>query len=375
MKIKIIGILVCMLLIGTLLPASATVCLQSNLLPHLFGKTLYVGGSGPGNYSSIQDAIDNASDGDTIFVFNGTYGLAHSTIRVYKSINLIGENKVNTIINGTSIWVNVSEVMISSFTLQNNSPILLISSNNITITNNILNNTVGITMFYSDNNIFSENTFFNCGLLLWGYNNLVYNNTVNGKPLVYLESTTDKIIDDAGQVILVDCANVTINNLEISKADYAIQLYECSNCYLIENKLSNNAVGMFIANSTSNTILGNICLNNWMGSILIYAENNNISENHFENDVLNVALQGSNNNLFSKNNFIFKLSFFYIIRHFRKSVFLLDSDNKWDGNYWNRARVLPVRIWGMKTIRLFIYHNIPSLDIDWHPAKVPYDIY
>lgn len=34
---------------------------------------LYVGGSGQGNYSTIQSAIDNASSGDTVFVFNGTY--------------------------------------------------------------------------------------------------------------------------------------------------------------------------------------------------------------------------------------------------------------------------------------------------------------
>jgi hypothetical protein len=32
------------------------------------GNTLYVGGSGPNNYSKIQDAIDNASGRDTIFV-------------------------------------------------------------------------------------------------------------------------------------------------------------------------------------------------------------------------------------------------------------------------------------------------------------------
>ena len=31
-------------------------------------KTLYVGGIGPENYTSIQDAVDNASEGDTIFV-------------------------------------------------------------------------------------------------------------------------------------------------------------------------------------------------------------------------------------------------------------------------------------------------------------------
>ena len=33
------------------------------------GNTLYVGGSGPENYSRIQDAVDNASMGDTIFVY------------------------------------------------------------------------------------------------------------------------------------------------------------------------------------------------------------------------------------------------------------------------------------------------------------------
>jgi hypothetical protein len=37
------------------------------------GDILYVGGSGEGNYSTIQDAVDNASDGDTVFVYNGTY--------------------------------------------------------------------------------------------------------------------------------------------------------------------------------------------------------------------------------------------------------------------------------------------------------------
>jgi hypothetical protein len=34
------------------------------------GKTLYVGGDGDGNYTRIQDAIDNASDEDTVFVYD-----------------------------------------------------------------------------------------------------------------------------------------------------------------------------------------------------------------------------------------------------------------------------------------------------------------
>jgi hypothetical protein len=35
------------------------------------GNILYVGGGGPGNYTKIQDAINNAINGDTIFVFSG----------------------------------------------------------------------------------------------------------------------------------------------------------------------------------------------------------------------------------------------------------------------------------------------------------------
>ena len=85
--------------------------------------TLYVGGSGPGNYSTIQLAIDDANDGDTVFVYNGTY---HENIFIYKSINLIGENRYNTTIDGDtggSIYhimdISNSSVTIKNFTIQN----------------------------------------------------------------------------------------------------------------------------------------------------------------------------------------------------------------------------------------------------------------
>ena len=37
------------------------------------GTTLYVGGNGLGNYSNIQNAINNASDGYIVFVYAGIY--------------------------------------------------------------------------------------------------------------------------------------------------------------------------------------------------------------------------------------------------------------------------------------------------------------
>jgi hypothetical protein len=55
-----------------------------------FSTTLYVGGTGPGNYTSIQSAINDATSGDTVFVYSGTY---YENIVIDVSINLIGENK------------------------------------------------------------------------------------------------------------------------------------------------------------------------------------------------------------------------------------------------------------------------------------------
>jgi len=79
--------------------------------------TLYVGGVGPGNYTQIQDAIDNASNGDTVYVYNGWY---NENVLVNKKINLIGESVANTVIrcssgHGIKIaanWVNISEFIV-----------------------------------------------------------------------------------------------------------------------------------------------------------------------------------------------------------------------------------------------------------------------
>ena len=64
------------------------------------GSTLYVGGTGGGNYSTIQAAVNAANPGDTVFVFddNAPY-FEHITIN--KTINLIGEDRNTTIINGS----------------------------------------------------------------------------------------------------------------------------------------------------------------------------------------------------------------------------------------------------------------------------------
>jgi len=96
-KIFILGITLCFVL-TSIIVFDDTMDL-TDVQAQLTGRNiLYVGGSGPGNYSHIQDAIDNASSGDTVFVYNGTY---HESVVVSKAINLMGEDRETSIINGS----------------------------------------------------------------------------------------------------------------------------------------------------------------------------------------------------------------------------------------------------------------------------------
>jgi hypothetical protein len=69
---KCVAMGIIFLFVGTCIPAVEQDTEEQSLLTSS-GSWLYVGGSGPGNYTRIQDAVDNASDGDTVFVFDGTY--------------------------------------------------------------------------------------------------------------------------------------------------------------------------------------------------------------------------------------------------------------------------------------------------------------
>ena len=98
-KILLIGLV--LLFLGTYIaPSVAIDNVKKSPNPIGSEKTLYVGGSGPGNYTKIQEAIDNSSDGDTVFVFIGTY---FENIRIDRDINLIGENKETTIIDAKGV--------------------------------------------------------------------------------------------------------------------------------------------------------------------------------------------------------------------------------------------------------------------------------
>jgi len=324
--------------------------------PRLDGTWWYVGGSGPNNYTKIQDAIDNASDGDTVFVFNGTY---IGYVIINKAIHLLGEDKYTTNIIGYfayTLSIIADSVYMSGFTIQydrcQGEGVRIDSSYN-TFTNNIIdipndrvrvfghnntisNNIIKNTYLYitSDDNIISGNSFMNFyhdsiindyyGIYLmdcWDTiisnnsfvnsgvfislenicNNFVTNNVVNGKPLLYRSGESNLVLDDdAGQIILVNCSNITVKNQEISNTTVGIQIAESKSCLLTSNIITGDHYGICIT-GRDNIVRNNDITNNQYG-IEVSGENNTLKENTISNNHLSIYLDdASDNNTISEN--------------------------------------------------------------------------
>jgi hypothetical protein len=160
-------ILILFLIIGLIvIPSSGDVLINKTSIINLNGTTLYVGGDGPGNYTSIQDAIDDANPGDTVFVYNDSSPY-NENVKVDKMINLIGEDRNTTIIDGVepintvAISCGVDNAVISGFTItgdDNVNGIRICSDNNIIRENKIVFNDIGIDIgIDADNNIIKNN--------------------------------------------------------------------------------------------------------------------------------------------------------------------------------------------------------------------------
>lgn len=210
----------------------ATNCYKKSIF--LFSETLYVGGTGPNNYTKIQDAIDNASNGDTIYVYTGNY---YEHIIITKEINLIGETKEQTIIIGNKtnnvITVQANNIKIMDFTIKNGQiGIYIVDSLNFTIIKNlILDNLEGIGTLNSSYGLISSN--------------IIKNNGFEG-------------INPVGSTQLV-----------ISK-----------------NYIENSIEGIFLSSSNYNTIYGNTIRDHVYGLEAASSSNNNkiYHNNLFDND-------------------------------------------------------------------------------------------
>ncbi len=219
--------------------------------------------------------------------------------------NTISNNYLGVYLYGVYLDSS-SNILSGNIISYNGYGVFLKNSSNNTIAGNTIskNNLTGVFIdFSSNNNTITGNTFISNGLLIaWSYNNTVENNTVNGKPLVYVENQRDVAITDAGQVIAVNSQNITIRNLNLSFTYVGVEFWNVSNSR-VENCTisSNNGYGIYLEFSIGNTITGNTISDNNRGVSLRSSSSNILSGNTISNNKYGVSIEYSCNNIFIYN--------------------------------------------------------------------------
>ena len=258
------------------------------------GDILYVGGSGPNNYTTIQSAINNANNGDTVFVYDDRSPY-YECIEIDKSINLIGENRDTTIIDGSNIGdvvkVTANEVNISGFKITNckeNYYGIRVgrATNHITITDNIISQNYRGIFFRGEYSTVSNNLFVynsNNGILMNSDYSIIHGNrfTQNGGKGIYLNDhnyneITSNFFCSMRSGIWLRCegGHIEFNQIKnniIINTDYAIYMrgnsrggqWRCRNNWISENYIANNNMGIYLTDYTyDNHVDHNNVINN-----------------------------------------------------------------------------------------------------------------
>jgi len=322
------------------------------------GNTLYVGGSGPGNYSTIQDAIDNASEGDTVFVFDDSSPYYENIILdcFEKScISVIGEDKNTTIIDGcgSNYVVDIYgfnsqyDMVFSDFTIKNGTFGIHLYFHNVIdkimqIKNNIItcNSNIGIWMNEGEGCTVSDNIIReNGGVGIWvrghffdgGGNYKIIDNIIenNGGGGIGLTNTDDNIIanniikNNSGDGIYcgsnegLKSNNIITQNI-ITHNDDGIFLsdYSCDTI-VSENIISNNEDdGIYLWNNNNVTVEENIISHNNGSGIYIHHHVHYLSINHniiTDNGEIGIFVEWASQNKIFNNNIAFHEYGIYLV--------------------------------------------------------------
>ena len=284
---------------------------------------------GVADYTSIKEALNHSSPGDTIEVFSGIYK-EHGINITEEGISLIGltydpGNESHTgkpFIDGQGlsdvISIYTSNVTVSGFHIANNGggiddwTIIIIwpGANNCTISNN--------TLYSSSNSI----------LICISSFNTITNNTIR-----WAGFNVGIGLDYPGQY------NVVSGNV-IDRCPTGIQLAGGKNDTVVGNRISNcSEFGIDIGGGMANIFQYNTFENNYVGLHIYQSGFNRIRDNNFINNTYQAGF----------------------------SEALWVYTNHWFHNYWGRPRLLPYPIQGSNLIFQWV-------QFDWRPAMKPYNI-
>jgi len=377
----------------------------------LKGDWLYVGGSGPGNYTKIQDAIDNTTDGDTVYVFPGIY---NERIRINNSIQLQGADPHTTIIDGQNTSNDIltcvgTDAVISGFTIFNcsmsHSCILINHTGNCTLYGNIIHTGgYGVTVQNAQNISIINNTFLQIRTTTTGYIAITLNNCIFSTFSQNNISSWDGGILIKGTHLLI--TQNTITNTHRGITDMMNSLPFANKYFIIdENHLNNNKVAIFLAGSRDYSITRNEITNSTTVGLYIIEEvfagdnpeNITIKDNLITYSAQGMVVENSINMSIEGNQLqrnTFGLSFLYCSFTSVKRNNFQDNDQtatyRWaffpfsrfqykipqfDKNFWDKLPGSPYPIIGRWSFfKLSISFKFPWVTYDWHPAQAPYDI-
>jgi len=348
---------------------SFTILIMVFCIVPVSAKTLSV----PQDYPTIQAAIDAAKRGDIIQVSAGIY---YENVVINEEIELMGANKVTTIIDGRGsgnvVYVETSGITITGFTIRNGNNGIRVAGliGSINVTGNIIrNNRYGVSFIGDDitrttDNIVVGNTFQNNSnvsvSIRCGASNIISLNDISGSAYGMKLSITDTTtisdnlltstsysiylsygtgnnvlnnvgIDNSFGIYAVYSDNILIQDNRVSGSTYGIELYGSSSSTILHNNVSDNpSYSIYLAYSNTTSVTNNTISRNDWGLTLYGSSSNTIEGNTISYNAFGITISYSEGNTIYHNNFINNVD--QITRD-------LSSDNMWsnngEGNYWS----------------------------------------
>ncbi len=296
---------------------------------------------------------------------------------IYSDDNLVLENNVSLNHESGIYFNNGDENNITGNVISLNSKYgieILFSEANIINDNNILSNEKGgIRLHDSSETSMSGNSMIDNGIRIGGgpleeldTNNIDTTNTINNRTIYYLKNQVGGTVpSNAGQIFLVNCTNVRIEDTEISHLSVGVQLFYSSNNTITNNSFNfNNQEGIYLWNSSENIITGNTVSNNAYGIVLTHSSENTITFNTVSsNSIDGISFHRSTDNILHHNNIIDNDIHLYP----RHSMNIWEDGNG-RGNYWSDYDGIDWDGDGVGDT------NLPHQDVDNHPLTRPVGI-